>query len=338
MCYNCLDSFTPNSDSTCGEIQLYTCGAAGACPDCAACQDEQVELVNCLSDGVCDTFDCSAPASSPTDPPAVAPSSVSAPSAPPAAAATCEDELNAYATCVQTSGASEGSCVACLTEYLPDVITTCVESEFYTCGATEACPECGDCETEYAALSNCQNTGVCDTIACNSTNPTAPTAGSPYASPTSSPAIPPVSIPAEGGSGSDRCPAEHEDVRDCLATEISSFDAATCEDCVADALKAVPSASGQVPACNDIISGLCPALSSRDGGGCAEWCGPCSDEILSYLACQVDALTSGCELTCRPGIVESSDAPSDVPSAAPSARAGLRPSSRLRRARLHFQM
>jgi hypothetical protein len=153
----------------------------------------------------------------------------------------------------------------------------------------------------------------------------------------------PVSIPTEGGSGSDRCPAEHEDVQDCLAREISSNDAATCEDCVADALKAVPSAAGPIPACNDIISGLCPALSSSSsssssgGGGCAEWCGPCSDEILSYLACQVDALTSGCELTCRPDIVDSSDAPSDVPSAAPSLRAGLHPATRILRARLHVR-
>jgi hypothetical protein len=173
----------------------------------------------------------------------------------------------------------------------------------------DACPECGSCETEYLAITNCRNIGQCATITCPTAAPVAapvtapitapvaatttvptlalkaPPSGAPYSSPTSA-----------GDDNGERCPSELGAFKDCVATEISSADAASCESCVKDALDGLLSIARQAPTCSTgtITSALCPVLEAD--GECG--CGACTNELRLYLSCSVDALTKGCALDC----------------------------------------
>jgi hypothetical protein len=83
----------------------------------------------------------------------------------------------------------------------------------------------------------------------------------------------------------------------------------------------------EVPACSDINSELCAALATV--GELAR---------RAVRTCQVGALTAaGCDIDCGTETELLLDGPSGVPSTATTARAGLRPVTRLRIARLHRQ-
>jgi hypothetical protein len=99
----------------------------------------------------------------------------------------------AFAACVNTSGEGEAPCLRCIQDYVPAFIGTCSQSELYTCSAIEACPACGNCQAEFATMSNCGNRNVCDTITCDDSGGPGPSPPSPASTPGGSPAAPAVS-------------------------------------------------------------------------------------------------------------------------------------------------
>jgi hypothetical protein len=173
----------------CEESQSVTCGIEEACPACGNCQTEQVALANCQNVGKCDAFTCrhashppptaatppnsttpvptSVSTMDPTPVSTTAPTPVSSTMAPSPTLDECDDTASAFATCSNTSGEGNAACLSCIIGYVPATIDTCAESELYTCSAMEACPECGKCLAEFAAVANCRNRGLCDTITCS---------------------------------------------------------------------------------------------------------------------------------------------------------------------------
>jgi hypothetical protein len=295
------------------------------------------------------------PSSPGVQPPTLSSSSTFPPAVAPALAATsseCDDVVSEFTTCADTSGEGGTACLSCVNDYTPGAIGTgtCVEVELYACTAMTKCPVCGNCEAELISMVNCDKQGVCDTIACSTPAPAATAAPSaapvvaastpgPVASPPS-PVRAPVSIPtsttSEGEPGGDngtsaptdaptegRCPSELDDFQDCIATELTSADGASCGSCVSDALeRLVAIAQQQAPSCSAVNEAICRATEGGNandsggggggiGGGCG--CGTCADELQLYLGCSVDASTTGCELEC--------DSPA-VPSPSPSTSVG----------------
>jgi hypothetical protein len=79
----------------------------------------------------------------------------------------CDAEISAFFACVTAAQRNETACVSCLSDYVPDNVTTCAESESYACTAMAECPSCGSsCETDYVAIGNCKNRGLCPTYTC----------------------------------------------------------------------------------------------------------------------------------------------------------------------------
>lgn len=312
-CVDCYFAYADlvTDDTTCEELNTLACDQIGICESSCGppCGTYLEAYVACLFEGICDvscagnpttpTFPTSpvvAPAPSPTTP-----SFPTAPASPTASTTECESELDALGACVASTGNVDG-CVSCLETYNggSGTVTTCDEAQAYACGILEACPDCGDCQDEQAAVVNCQNEGTCDAFECSSSPttaavPTTTTSPPPAASPVAAAPSPGASPPTASGGGDDACPSEFDDVQDCLATEVSQAEATNCESCVTEALQGSGLGSGQdVPSCSAINSAICPALASDSECGC----GTCADEIETYLACQVDAATAGCELDC----------------------------------------
>lgn len=79
--------------------------------------------------------------------------------------AMCDAEISEFTECVANRGQNETACVSCLTEYVPNNVTTCDEAKAYACGAMAACPGCGRSrEPEYVAIGNCKNRGICPSV------------------------------------------------------------------------------------------------------------------------------------------------------------------------------
>jgi hypothetical protein len=359
-CHNAYIDMLPSdlSTMTCDELSTLICNQIDTCAStCGTCGSSLEAFETCKWSSISNCYVSCSPTpttpSFPTSPvaPAPSPSAPSLPTTPsPPTSTECDTEKSAFVSCVTSTGDAT-ACQGCLDTYGGSTtITTCDEAQAFTCGLEAACPECGTCEAENVAVTDCLNAGLCNAVDCTSPTPSSPvappptptasesgppslvpspllTTSAPSAAPTSDPTSDPTSapslqvmtfgpvpippspvsapvpsptIPTSGNGADERCPSELDTYKDCIATKLSSADAASCESCVKDALDGFLSIARQAPSCSSVNEAICPALeggaSSSSSGACG--CGTCADELQLYLACSVDALTTGCDLAC----------------------------------------
>jgi hypothetical protein len=121
----------------------------------------------------------------------------------------CREEEAAFESCVQTTG-NLTACQSCMDAHVPDSYPTCAERDYYECGLTQACPECGACQDDRIALASCRDDGTCGPVSCSDptqlptltefptpspSNILAPGPGPPTASPTTPPVASPTTPP-----------------------------------------------------------------------------------------------------------------------------------------------
>jgi hypothetical protein len=210
-CNQCLIGYWPGAIYTCNDLYNFTCGFLASCPECggtstSSCQDELDAYMSCLNADACAPIDCAAtnnddagndeapvPTEAPGEPtPAPWADATFSPStSAPTRWPECPEEGDAFQSCVEVSaGAGDpqnSACTSCFASYWP-VNWECNELESLVCGFSEACPECGSCESELATFWGCITAGQCDApVNCSPTSPDS--SPSPGDQPTGSPTL-----------------------------------------------------------------------------------------------------------------------------------------------------
>jgi hypothetical protein len=186
----------------------------------------------------------------------------------PAAGASCPDETAALASCVSGTGDAAG-CGLCLERYMGfSDSRTCEGALEVTCRIETACPECGTCQSEFLALLQCSNDGLCGDDAPLECPPAAP--------------APPGVVP----SFTYDCPAEFSESVSCL--RYGSLDAEACYACYQPYELTVTNET----TCGELAAAICGSLDE-----CAPICGGCWPSLEKEEACRWG---SGCFEACPP--------------------------------------
>jgi Proprotein convertase P-domain len=118
-----------------------------------------------------------------------------------------------------------------------------------------------------------------------------------FRKPTASPSVQSATSPSSTSTG---CISSLDDLRDCLATELSVSQINECSTCLQDSLST--EASEVVTTCSQIKDRLCFAFSEACD------CGSCSDLYLQYLSCASDDyVVGGCQFECGNGASTTDD-------------------------------
>lgn len=150
-CFSCLalgDIGLPHF-KTCDQITQNQCFYRGACAHvCGKCDGLYQKYQECYWG-----YDCFTGCSG---------------QRPPSSATPCAQEDQEVVQCANDKGDGYDACVSCLQDYVPDTDgRSCEQSELYTCSATKACPQCGDCQDELVTAVNCRNKVLsCDPFTC----------------------------------------------------------------------------------------------------------------------------------------------------------------------------
>jgi hypothetical protein len=294
-CTDCRNALT--DESTCADVEFRVCSIGTLCPDCAPCKNDLLVWTNCVFEarGNCESFTCDNV--SPTQ----LPTGLANSPTPKPTPLRCPDENEAYWGCVaQYAQGDSTACIACRSEFAPDVVNTCPDSEFLTCRISEQCPMCGPCHAEQVAWTNCLNQGKCEPFTCSSERPTgSPTPeriGSPSSLPTLVLQTPLPSYTQRGNGGTSEptmtktaCARDRERLDSCLreAFEASNDQDAelTCQKAMADFEGLFAVARTTMSPCDQVLRQCSSSWSSCNIGDCAT-------TFQNYMQCQAD--DAGC--------------------------------------------